>query len=123
MPGTDSKTGGVYGISQSTGIKSWDADRISPIKDIKSSDTVTKTNRELQSFDMKSVPLLEAEPVKWGQDGYFNVRCPYDEGAATYTKVGCVAVSMGQIMRYHRYPEIRNGFSQLYPQQIRCFKC
>jgi hypothetical protein len=68
-----------------------------------------KTSDMLKNLDVKVDPLLEVEPVKWGQDGYFNVMCPYDEGAATYTKVGCVAVSMGQIMRYHRYPESGTG--------------
>ena len=47
-------------------------------------------------------PLLDIESIKWGQG--FNGECPYDVDAGVNTLAGCVAVSMGQIMRYHKYP-------------------
>jgi Leucine-rich repeat (LRR) protein len=52
-------------------------------------------------------PLLDIEPIKWGQG--FNGACPYDAEAGTHTLAGCVAVSMAQIMRYHKYPQSGTG--------------
>ncbi|MBO7629572.1 MAG: C10 family peptidase, partial [Bacteroidales bacterium] len=41
-------------------------------------------------------PLITA---KWGQGSPYNALCPPN------TPVGCVAVAMGQVMRYWGYPE------------------
>ena len=41
----------------------------------------------------------------WDQDRYYNEFCPVDpNGADGHARVGCVAVAMAQIMRYHSYP-------------------
>lgn len=60
--------------------------------------------------DTKSVtPMLEIENINWNQGQYYNDSCPYDADAGNNTLVGCVAVSMGQIMRYHKYPQSGKG--------------
>lgn len=45
-------------------------------------------------------PLLT---TKWGQGTYYNAACPSN------TLVGCVAVAMGQVMKYWNYPEHGTG--------------
>lgn len=50
-------------------------------------------------------PLLGA--IKWNQDDPFNLKCPLQDGVRTY--VGCLATAMGQIMRYHKWPETGKG--------------
>lgn len=61
-----------------------------PIKSVKNIQTVQ--------------PLLLAE---WNQDVPFNSQCPADAAATSSggrTYVGCVAVAMGQVMKYYNYP-------------------
>lgn len=59
-------------------------------------------------------PLLTS---KWSQDRYYNAFCPEDisspPGYDGRVPVGCVAVAIGQIMRYHAYPE-RGRFAWSY---------
>ncbi|MCM1150863.1 MAG: C10 family peptidase [Alistipes sp.] len=56
-------------------------------------------------------------PVKWGQTGTFGAY-------ADNKKAGCVAIAMGQIMAYYRYPTSitttypNNGFTQHYGETI-----
>lgn len=50
-------------------------------------------------------PLLG--PIKWNQDDPFNLKCPMQDGVRTY--VGCLATAIGQIMRYHKWPETGKG--------------
>ncbi|MBO7434115.1 MAG: C10 family peptidase [Salinivirgaceae bacterium] len=45
----------------------------------------------------------------WGQDS------PYMDSCPTY--VGCVAVAMGQIMRYHKWPEKGRGWHKYIPSE------
>ena len=45
----------------------------------------------------------------WGQDS------PYMDSCPTY--VGCVAVAMGQIMRYHKWPEKGRGWHKYIPKE------
>ena len=49
-------------------------------------------------------PLVQTQ---WNQSKPFNDKCPM--GAAGRAPVGCVAVAMGQIMNYHRWPARSNG--------------
>ena len=56
-----------------------------------------RNSKDTQTVD----PLVTAQ---WGQREPYNAMCP------TNTPVGCVAVAMGQIMHYWKYP--RNGFGQ-----------
>ena len=61
---------------------------------------------DFQRFDgERSVdPLLE---TAWGQSGHYNDYCPIING--NQTLVGCVAVAMGQIMKYWNYPAKGTG--------------
>jgi hypothetical protein len=56
-------------------------------------------------------PLTE---TKWGQGCYYNSQCPEcyppnESCLCDHTAVGCVATAMGQVMRYHEYPDHGNG--------------
>jgi len=59
------------------------------------------------------IPLLDKESIAWDQGCYYNSNCPSDNRVgANYcgkTPVGCVAVAMGQIMRYWKYPIYSNA--------------
>ena len=62
-------------------------------------------------------PLLTSE---WGQHEPYNQQCPYyytNTGNTYRCNVGCVAVSMAQVMYYYRYPaqtkEDINGYTNL----------
>lgn len=55
------------------------------------------------------LPLLT---TKWGQDAPYNLQCPVktnSQGQEQHCRVGCVACAMGQVMRYHQYPEMGIG--------------
>lgn len=52
-------------------------------------------------------PLLQ---TTWDQCGFYNQACPADaRGCDGHAPVGCVAVAMGQILRYHRWPNTGQG--------------
>jgi|GEM_PF-2520966 len=59
-------------------------------------------------------PLLT---TKWSQERYYNAYCPADASSCSicdgHVYVGCVAVAIGQIMRYHAYP-VRGRFAWSY---------
>lgn len=58
------------------------------------------------------LPLVTAE---WNQGGYYNDSCPADaNGSDGHTLVGCVAVAMGQIMRYYSSPVQGAGSHSYY---------
>lgn len=66
-------------------------------------------------------PLLT---TTWGQRAPYNFMCPLKSPTPyggyqpdeQHCRVGCVAVAMGQIMRYHRWPESGEGTnSVVYP--------
>lgn len=45
--------------------------------------------------------------TKWDQGTYYNAECPVIDGKPTYT--GCVATALGQVMKYHNWPETGKG--------------
>ena len=52
-------------------------------------------------------PLLSSQ---WAQDCYYNEACPIDtSGPCQHVMAGCVAVTMAQIMYYHKCPMVGNG--------------
>lgn len=62
------------------------------------------------------LPLLEKEGINWNQIGVYNDACPWDATANKHALAGCVAVAMGQIMRYHKYPASGTGsYSYSHP--------
>ena len=57
--------------------------------------------------DRSVIPLLQA---RFDQGATWNTMCPTDgAGPDGYALVGCVAVSMAQVMHYWRYPEYGSG--------------
>ena len=52
-------------------------------------------------------PLLACT---WNQNGYYNIRCPYDTISKKYALTGCVATAMAQIMRFWQWPAAGIGF-------------
>ncbi len=79
----------------------------------------TEIIREWQKYEFASTKNTEdiqmIEPLvqtKWGQASPYNDMCPSNtEGTAL---VGCVAVSMGQIMKFWNYPEHGTGSNSYY---------
>lgn len=63
-------------------------------------------------------PLLDGDGIKWGQGCYYNIQfpdlpCPSNCGKAP---VGCMAVAMGQIMRYWKHPIGNYHWDNMPPQ-------
>lgn len=58
-----------------------------------------------EQYTKAYAPLLK--DIKWNQDYPYNLQCPISEGKNTY--VGCLATAIGQIMRYHKWPEKGKG--------------
>ena len=64
---------------------------------------VKVTGRLNDNRSAKAVePLLT---TKWHQGCLYNSLCPEISGPCGHAEVGCVAVAMGQIMNYWKYPE------------------
>ena len=60
-------------------------------------------------------PLLK---TTWGQNAPYNQYCPQKKnssGELQNCPVGCVALALGQIMKYHNYPEIGQGYKSYQP--------
>ena len=67
----------------------------------------TPVDYEQESRDVS--PLILAQ---FDQDSYWNSACPEDsQGPGGHALVGCVAVSMAQIMHYWQYPTVGSGSS------------
>jgi len=68
---------------------------------------VTVVNATLPCND---IPPLLGE-IKWDQCLPYNAKCPTVAGSgngyAPYAPAGCVAIAMGQIMKFHRHPSTR----------------
>jgi hypothetical protein len=73
---------------------------------------VKATGRLNDNRSAKAVePLLT---TKWHQGCLYNSLCPEMSGPCGHAEVGCVAVAMGQIMNYWRYPTIGYGTHSYY---------
>ncbi len=70
-------------------------------------DTLKMPLHQVNSVQATGVsPLLK---TTWSQGKYYNTLCPYDSSAPDWadhrTFVGCVATAMGQVMKYHNWPD------------------
>lgn len=70
--------------------------------------------RQWQAFAMGqsnvNENVVEVGPLvtsRWGQEGYYNDSCP--------SYVGCMAVAMGQVMRFHNWPKQGRGWHEYIP--------
>ncbi len=70
---------------------------------------------------LKNKSIKAGEPllrVMWDQGTYYNTSCPADaSGSDGHVVVGCVAVSMGQAMKYYNYPAYGTGSKKSYDSQ------
>ena len=77
-----------------------------------------KTSRGAYDNSYVVRPLLweggssEYDGINWDQDGYYDDSTPVLDGIHTYA--GCVATAVGQIMRYHKYPNHGAALSKRY---------
>jgi len=65
-------------------------------------DLVKATGRLSDNKSAEAVAPLLTD--KWDQGCRYNSLCPTQQGPCDHAEVGCVAVAMGQIMHYWRYP-------------------
>jgi len=79
--------------------------------DILTETEVTEMWRNLLSTEVKPKLQRAVSPLiltNWAQSCYYNELCPTDAGAQTgycgHVPVGCVAVAMGQVMKYWNSP-------------------
>ncbi|MBT3208245.1 MAG: T9SS type A sorting domain-containing protein [Bacteroidetes bacterium] len=83
------------------------SNKILPDGKIKAEWAFYKTTFDNNFKNTKSVSPLVS--TNWDQDCYYNADCPIDANAPWYlcgrVYVGCVATAMGQIMKYHDYPQ------------------
>ncbi|MCD4790743.1 MAG: C10 family peptidase, partial [Bacteroidales bacterium] len=79
---------------------------------LKSNSEISKVWEKYSKKPDKS-PLNNVEPLvntMWDQDCFYNELCPDDpSGACGRARVGCVAVAMVQVMKYHNYPPQGTG--------------
>lgn len=70
-------------------------------------------NKEFKEKGLKTVgPLVSS---KWDQNYPWNSECPEDpDGPGGHVYAGCVAVAMGQLMKYYSYPEYGQGSHSYY---------
>jgi hypothetical protein len=64
-------------------------------------------------FSLEQSPDTSLIPFAWGQVWPYNKYCPLEPLAAKeyngHTPVGCIAVTMSQVMRYYKYPATGTG--------------
>ena len=73
---------------------------------------VKTTGRLNEHKTTKAVAPLLTE--RWHQGCRYNSLCPTMSGPCDHAEVGCVAVAMGQIMHYWKYPETGWGSNSYY---------
>lgn len=55
--------------------------------------------------DVAAKDVLPLLTTTWGQGNNYNDKCPlYSDGENGHALVGCVALAMAQVIRYHEYP-------------------
>lgn len=69
----------------------------------------TKPKTSLKSGIGSVSALLDAAGIHWNQTEYYNAGAPYDSDYGRNSYAGCVAVAMGQVMRYHKHPKTGRG--------------
>lgn len=77
-------------------------------------------NFQIQS--PKGAPAVEPlVTTTWNQSPFYNADCPYNPEAPVrddrLTPVGCVALTMGNILYYYRYPEKGYGIVSYVPKE------
>ena len=97
--------GGSFGeVPVDGGIHEILADLNSMVAEVSASNTFTSRNdTEFQEQDR--APIYPMITNAWNQyDPYYHF-CPLDPNSGNRTLVGCVAISLAQIMKYYEYPK------------------
>jgi hypothetical protein len=80
--------------------------------------SITEKWSELTDYNPDPENMDNVNPLlttNWDQGYYYNALCPVDNGGpGGHVYVGCVATAMGQIMKYHNYPDQGNGTHTYY---------
>ncbi len=71
-----------------------------------SSGVLKSANCEIWPKTFSKSPLTT---TLWGQIGFYNEQCPYDETEEIYTYAGCTAVAMAQVMKFWNKPAHGSG--------------
>jgi hypothetical protein len=79
------------------------------LKSVKQKIDKNKEWEELLECKTKTAKIKSIGPLlttNWGQGCYYNDSCPEDTWTSLcqHTLVGCVAVAMGQVMKFHNHP-------------------
>ncbi|MBC8487820.1 MAG: C10 family peptidase [Bacteroidetes bacterium] len=87
---------------------------------ISADETIVNKWDELLTFNFEPGYTDNVDPLlttNWDQNCYYNALCPPDNGGPCgHVYVGCVATAMGQVMKYHNYPEQGSGSHSYYCQ-------
>lgn len=81
-------------------------------------------NNNFKIRSSKGLPAIEPLTTTcWSQEKYYNTYCPHNPEADYQTTdkrayVGCVALTMGNIMYYYRYPASGNGGVTYIPREF-----
>jgi hypothetical protein len=75
---------------------------IEAVRAASASATVTAEVSAIATGTTTVAPLLGG--IKWNQTNPYNLLCPLDAYTNTHALAGCVAVAMGQIMKYYNWP-------------------
>jgi len=86
-------------------------------KNLQPTDEIAQEWERLEKGEINSQKSLltvnHLTQTEWGQGCYYNEECPEcdypEECQCGHTLVGCVAVAMGQVMKYHEYPDYGYG--------------
>lgn len=77
---------------------------------------------DFKPFSTKGAPAVEPlVTTRWTQEKYYNTSCPYNPKNSYdddfHTPVGCVALTMTNILFYYRYPENGYGIVSYIPRE------
>lgn len=104
-----SETGTFNSENMPENIQTWLAEYADQIDAIRAENEVINegTGRVYAVGNIVVEPLITTH---WNQDEPYNNKCPKINGERT--AVGCMAVSIGQIMNYHKWPKQGQGYNE-----------
>ncbi|MCB2219857.1 MAG: C10 family peptidase [Bacteroidetes bacterium] len=80
---------------------------------LKADELINQTWSELLQANPTVKSIENVDPLlttTWDQGTYYNQLCPTDPGGpGGHVWAGCVATAMGQVMKYHNYPDQGSG--------------
>jgi hypothetical protein len=95
-----------YGLSEAIEKELWPSESTAKAWNYYLSENQT----DFRTYQSSVAPLLKTQ---WGQDTPYNDLCPV-YNRTDKSPSGCVATTMAQIMKYHRYPDAGTGETPFY---------